>query len=361
MKRLLLLVLIGWFGGTELYAQDYERLYKFLDQYGSNWNHGYRKEAADGRSELVNQLGTPAPRYTFSKELNSKTMKGKFVIMNFWSTWCGGCRALCMALDSLMVKHSNDYRDVQIIGVNYKETLADKGYKAKEWWKQKAFGYPTTDDNKGVDEFSTTVQAGHPTMMLIDDKGIIRGRWDAWSPGTADNAALAVWVLKIVPEQGLTLDFGMARRCMEEKQYLRALYVLCGLDETAEILLMKLEALLHISSYQGGTLLAQMVEEAKESKDYDTLLEIAEIVERNEELYSAYCKIGLDAATVYNNYSRKGNDETLLLGCKLKYRYGKQMQEEVLRTCDQNIRIHEMNGKEEDKVEFWKKAKANLQ
>lgn len=236
MKRLLLLVLIGWFGGTELYAQDYERLYKFLDQYGSNWNHGYRKEAADGRSELVNQLGTPAPRYTFSKELNSKTMKGKFVIMNFWSTWCGGCRALCMALDSLMVKHSNDYRDVQIIGVNYKETLADKGYKAKEWWKQKAFGYPTTDDNKGVDEFSTTVQAGHPTMMLIDDKGIIRGRWDAWSPGTADNAALAVWVLKIVPEQGLTLDFGMARRCMEEKQYLRALYVLCGLDETAEIL-----------------------------------------------------------------------------------------------------------------------------
>lgn len=310
---------------------------------------------------MVNQLGTPAPRYTFSKELNSKMMKGKFVVMNFWSTWCGGCRALCVDLDSLMVKHSNDYRDVQIIGVNYKENMVDKGYKAKEWWKQKAFGYPTTDDNKGVDEFSTTVQAGHPTMMLIDDKGIIRGRWDAWSPGTADNAALAVWVLKIVPEQGLTLDFGMARRCMEEKQYLRALYVLCGLDETAEIRLMKLEALLHISSYQGGTLLAQMVEEAKESKDYDTLLEIAEIVERNEELYSAYCKIGLDAATVYNNYSRKGNDETLLLGCKLKYRYGKQMQEEVLRTCDQNIRIHEMNGKEEDKVEFWKKAKANLQ
>ena len=360
MKRLLLLVLIGWFGGTELYAQDYERLYKFLDQYGSNWNHGYRKEAADGRSELVNQLGTPAPRYTFSKELNSKTMKVKATEGKGYLT-IKSCRALCMALDSLMVKHSNDYRDVQIIGVNYKETLADKGYKAKEWWKQKAFGYPTTDDNKGVDEFSTTVQAGHPTMMLIDDKGIIRGRWDAWSPGTADNAALAVWVLKIVPEQGLTLDFGMARRCMEEKQYLRALYVLCGLDETAEIRLMKLEALLHISSYQGGTLLAQMVEEAKESKDYDTLLEIAEIVERNEELYSAYCKIGLDAATVYNNYSRKGNDETLLLGCKLKYRYGKQMQEEVLRTCDQNIRIHEMNGKEEDKVEFWKKAKANLQ
>lgn len=154
----------------------------FLTNTVPTGNHGYRKEAADGRSELVNQLGTPAPRYTFSKELNSKTMKGKFVIMNFWSTWCGGCRALCMDLDSLMVKHSNDYRDVQIIGVNYKETLADKGYKAKEWWKQKAFDYPTTDDNKGVDEFCTTVHAGHPTMMLIDNKGIIRGRWTLGRP-----------------------------------------------------------------------------------------------------------------------------------------------------------------------------------
>lgn len=361
MKRLLLLLaLIGWLGGTGLYAQDYERLYQFLDEYGSNWKHGYYKEAADGHPELVNQLGTLAPRYSFSKELNSKTMKGKFVIMNFWSTWCGGCRALCIDLDSLMVKHSNDYRDVQIIGVNYKETLADKGYKAKEWWQQKAFGYPTTDDNKGVDEFSTTVHAGHPTMILIDDKGIIRGRWDAWSPGTADNAALAVWVLKIVPEQGLTLDLNLARRYMEEKQHLRALYILCGLDETAEIRLMKLEAMLYVSSYQGGQLLARMAEEAKESKDYDTLLKIAEIVERNEELYSSYCKIGLDAVTVYNNYSRKGTDETALLGCKLKYRYGKLMQEEALRTYDERIRIYEMNGTEQDKLEFWKKAKANL-
>ena len=115
MKRLLLLVLIGWFGGTELYAQDYERLYKFLDQYGSNWKHGYRKEAADGRSELVNQLGTPAPRYTFSKELNSKTMKGKFVIMNFWSTWCGGLLGLGTDLGSLMGEHPNGSKDGPII------------------------------------------------------------------------------------------------------------------------------------------------------------------------------------------------------------------------------------------------------
>ena len=104
-----------------------------------------------------------------------------------------------------------------------------------------------------------------------------------------------------------------------------------------------------------------MAEEAKESKDYDTLLKIAGIVERNETLYSTYCKIGLDAATTYNNYSRQGTDETALLGCKLRYRYGKLMQEEALGTCDERIHMYEMNGKEEDKVEFWKEAKANLQ
>ncbi|MFR6541958.1 MAG: hypothetical protein ACLUPL_05265 [Butyricimonas virosa] len=72
-----------------------------------------------------------------------------------------------------------------------------------------------------MEEFSTAVHAGHPTMMLIDDRGIIRGRWDAWSPGTVANAALAVWVLKIVPQQGVTLDLDLARQYMKEK-------IICG-------------------------------------------------------------------------------------------------------------------------------------
>ena len=56
------------------------------------------------------------------------------------------------------------------------------------------------------------------------------------------NAALAVWVLKIVPQQGVTLDLDLARQYMKEKNYLRVLYILEGLPETDETRLMKLEA-----------------------------------------------------------------------------------------------------------------------
>ena len=84
-----------------------------------------------------------------------------------------------------------------------------------------------------MEEFSTAVHAGHPTMMLIDDRGIIRGRWDAWSPGTVANAALAVWVLKIVPQQGVTLDLDLARQYMKEKNYLHLQRITEGLYPAA--------------------------------------------------------------------------------------------------------------------------------
>lgn len=90
MKKFIILAFTILLGGTVGYAQDYERLDKFLREYGSNWRHGYQEQAADGQVKTVNQLGMPAPRYSFSKELNSKKLKGKFVIMNFWSTWLRG-------------------------------------------------------------------------------------------------------------------------------------------------------------------------------------------------------------------------------------------------------------------------------
>ena len=359
MKKFIILAFTILLGGTVGYAQDYERLDKFLREYGSNWRHGYQEQAADGQVKTVNQLGMPAPRYSFSKELNSKKLKGKFVIMNFWSTWCGGCRALCQDLDSIMVKGSDEYRDVQIIGVNYKENLVDKGYKAREWWEQKAFGYPTTDDNKGVEEFSTAVHAGHPTMMLIDDRGIIRGRWDAWSPGTAANAALAVWVLKIVPQQGVTLDLDLARQYMKEKNYLRVLYILEGLPETDETRLMKLEALLHESSYQAGIFIGKLMENAKEQANYGMLLGIAQIVERTE-VYSSFCKIGLEAVSLHNRQSKRADDDSWMLEYKLKFRYGKQMQMEAERAIDERIRIYGEDKSNKDELSVWEQARKEL-
>ncbi|MGM9702528.1 MAG: TlpA family protein disulfide reductase, partial [Prevotella sp.] len=115
----------------------------YMDKYSSNW----MRNAKSGDS-LAYNIGTAMPDYSFSKTLNSKALKGKTVVMTFWATWCSGCRLLCVDLDSVMVRHSDDYGNVQIIGVDANERLVDKGYVASTFWEEKGIGYPTTKPGK---------------------------------------------------------------------------------------------------------------------------------------------------------------------------------------------------------------------
>ena len=173
------------------------------------------------------------------------------------------------------------------------------------------------------------------------------------------NAALAVWVLKIVPQQGVTLDLDLARQYMKEKNYLRVLYILEGLPETDETRLMKLEALLHESSYQAGIFIGKLMENAKEQANYGMLLGIAQIVERTE-VYSSFCKIGLEAVSLHNRQSKRADDDSWILEYKLKFRYGKQMQMEAERAIDERIRIYGEDKSNKDELSVWEQARKEL-
>ncbi|MGM9700231.1 MAG: TlpA family protein disulfide reductase [Prevotella sp.] len=200
-------------------AQSNDALSRYMEKYSSNW---CRMVKADTKVKV----GSPMPEYSFSKKLNSKALRGKTVVLTYWATWCGGCRLLCVDLDSVMLKHSNEYGNVQIIGVDSNEKLADKGYVASEFWKEKGIGFPTTDAGKAADDCAKSINAGHPTTVIIDSEGILRGRWDAWSPGVAGSVALAAWVLDVVPRQGIKADIATVDRLLAEKHYDRALYLL---------------------------------------------------------------------------------------------------------------------------------------
>ena len=57
-----------------------------MRDYSHGWTLEFRKPS--GRTmEMVKQVGEPAPEFYFDKKLNSKALKGKFVVINFWSTW----------------------------------------------------------------------------------------------------------------------------------------------------------------------------------------------------------------------------------------------------------------------------------
>lgn len=231
MKKLFILliaiVVISTLATDPVRSQDHETLNRFMKKYGAqNWRTGYQEKVeGEDRYKMIEQIGQPMPEFYFNKQLNSNVLKGKFVVLNFWATWCGGCRILSCDLDTVMFRNMTPYRDVQVIGVDANETLADKGYDAKKWWAEQNINYPSVY-GKAADACCESVHGGHPTAILVDDKGIIRGRWDAWSPGVAEMISLTIWALKIIPEEGIKANLATVKSYMEKGEYCKAVYLL---------------------------------------------------------------------------------------------------------------------------------------
>ena len=232
MRKIVCIVIVLLTLVTVAEAQDYEALDSFMKKYCHNWD---RRNSG--------QLGQPMPSFHFDRKLNSKALKGKFVVLNFWSTWCGGCRILSRDIDSVLFRYMTPYPGVQVIGVDAHENMVDKGLKAKKWWEEQQMSYPAVY-GKAADACCDTVHGTHPSVLLVDDKGIIRGRWEAWSPGVAGMVKLAIWVLKIIPENNIKAEVSTVRELMAQKEWLRALYLLEGMPETLENAMLKYKCLL---------------------------------------------------------------------------------------------------------------------
>jgi thiol-disulfide isomerase/thioredoxin len=115
-------------------------------------------------------VGSPAPaldgKYYSGDAGTLAKNKGKVVLVDFWATWCGPCRATIPSLEALYKKYKD--KGLEVIGVS-SESLEDlKGFQIPG--KQ---NYPLFND---VGHITTNqYQAfAYPTMVIIDRKGIIQ-------------------------------------------------------------------------------------------------------------------------------------------------------------------------------------------
>ena len=98
------------------------------------------------------------------RELSLQAYKGKVVLLNFWATWCGPCRAEIPGL----IRLQDEYKDrVQIIGMNVDDDDAER---LRAFVKAKGINYPVAMTSVAVRLAYGSVSA-LPTLFVINQEG----------------------------------------------------------------------------------------------------------------------------------------------------------------------------------------------
>ena len=144
-----------------------------------------------GNSRIAAGEKAPSPELPKLAEPGQGSLKeyrGKWVLVNFWASWCEPCREEAPALSKFEEEHGG--KKFTVVGIDTQD-ISDDGLKfAKEF----GLTYPLLHDGNGDNghEFGTT---GVPENYLLEPNGKLA--WDI--PGPVDAKILEEHVAPLLP------------------------------------------------------------------------------------------------------------------------------------------------------------------
>jgi peroxiredoxin len=132
-------------------------------------------------SAATQLLGSEAPDFVLKsvsgKNLRLSEYRGEVVMLSFWATWCGDCRAQLVELGEMRDRYQD--AGVELLAVS----LDQNARQASEMMAEA--GYPVLHDSSGeIGRLYDVTKM--PVMVLIDRGGVVREVFEGFRRGNEE-------------------------------------------------------------------------------------------------------------------------------------------------------------------------------
>ena len=125
------------------------------------------------------------------KVLDTSSLKGKIVVVNFWAAWCTPCADEVPQFIALQRKYET--QGVQVIGIS----IDDSESELRDFYRKFKMNYPVIAGSQQIAQAYGGI-LGLPTTLVIDRDGTIQKKIN----GATDFASLEKEVALLLPKNG---------------------------------------------------------------------------------------------------------------------------------------------------------------